>query len=25
MYYAEEIAVDIAIRLLDKLEQKNKY
>ncbi len=25
MYYNEEIAVDIAIRLLDKLEQKNKY
>jgi len=25
MYYNNEIKVDIAIRLLDKLEQKNKY
>ena len=25
MYYNKEIHVDIAIRLLDKLEQKNKY
>jgi hypothetical protein len=25
MYYNKEIDVDIAIRLLDKLEQKNKY
>jgi len=25
MYYNNEIEVDIAIRLLDKLEQKNKY
>ena len=25
MYYNEEISVDIAIRLLDKLEQKKKY
>ena len=25
MYYSNEIHIDIAIRLLDKLEQKNKY